>query len=141
MLDFIWKDGKNYRWEEKNDSKEFLETRKTRVGLIVELTVAENRLKGKTRFQIMGLVAEDQKDLDAIKKYHKILDSQAGTTPFGEIYGGWIMPVAVRASSGHTKEIQIPLEPTKIFKRLDLRTAVGLQGAYHVTSPSRINLK
>ena len=86
MLDFIWKDGKNYRWEEKNDRKEFLETRKTRIGLIVELTVAENRLKGKTRFQIMGLVAEDQKDLDAIKKYHKIPDSQAGTTPFGETY-------------------------------------------------------
>ena len=48
------------------------------------------------------------------------------------------MPIAVRASSGHTKEIQIPLEPTKIFKRLDLRAAVELQGAYHVTSPTRL---
>ena len=37
---------------------------------------------------------------------------------------------------GGTKEIQIPLEPTKIFKRLDLRTAVELQGAYQ--SPTRL---
>ena len=113
-------------------------TRKERIGLIVELTVAECWLKGKTRFQLMGIVAKDQNELDAIRQHYSIPDAQAGTSPFGDTYGGWIMPIAVRASSGHTKEIQIPLEPTKIFKRLDLRTAVELQGAYHVTSPTRL---
>ena len=44
----------------------------------------------------------------------------------------------IRASSGHSKDIEVPLEPTKIFKRLDLKTAIGLKGAYHVTSPSRL---
>ena len=51
---------------------------------------------------------------------------------------GWVMPIAVRASSGHSKDIEVPLEPTKIFKRLDLKTAIELKGAYHVTSPSRL---
>ena len=37
-----------------------------------------------------------------------------------------------------SKDIEVPLEPTKIFKRLDLKTAIGLKGAYHVTSPSRL---
>ena len=50
------------------------------------------------------------------------------------------MPVAVRASSGHSKDARIPMEPTRILKKFDLRTAVGLQGAYHVTSPQRLGI-
>ncbi|MCV6576684.1 MAG: hypothetical protein OIF58_13200, partial [Cohaesibacter sp.] len=119
-LDFIWKDDRYYRWEEEHDRRNFLVTRKERIGLIVELTVAEYRLKGKTRFQIMGLVAEDQGDLDAIVHQYKIPKPQTGTNPFEELYGGWIMPVAVRATSGHSKDIQIPLEPASVFKTLDL---------------------
>ena len=137
-LDYVWRDGRRYRWEEDNDREQFLITRKERIGLIVELTVAECWLKGKTRFQLMGIVAKDQNELDAIRQHYSIPGAQAGTSPFGDTYSGWIMPIAVRASSGHTKEIQVPLEPTKIFKRLDLRTAVELQGAYHVTSPTRL---
>lgn len=53
QLDFIWNDRRDYRWESMNDRRRFLLTRQARIGLIVELTVAENRLKGKTRFQII----------------------------------------------------------------------------------------
>lgn len=127
--DYIWRDKRYYDWEEKNDYASFLETRRSRIGVIVELTVAESRQKGKTRFQIMGLMAENQGDLDAIIRHHDINPPTAGTTPFGETYGGWVMPIAVRATKKHSKEIAIPLDPTRLFKRLDLRMALGLQGA------------
>ena len=104
----------------------------------MELTVAECWLKGKTRFQLLGIVANNQEELDTIRKQYSIPNPQVETSPFGETYGGWVMPIAIRASSGHSKDIEVPLEPTKIFKRLDLKTAIGLKGAYHVTSPSRL---
>lgn len=44
----------------------------------------ESRLKGKTRFQIMGITAEGQKDLNAIIRQHDIKAPTTGTTPFGE---------------------------------------------------------
>ena len=47
-LDYVWRDGRYYRWEQNNDRGQFLITRKERIGLIVELTVAECWLKGKT---------------------------------------------------------------------------------------------
>ena len=40
-LDFIWKDNRYYRHEEEHNWRNFLVTRKERIGLIVELTVAE----------------------------------------------------------------------------------------------------
>ena len=137
-LDYLWRDGRSYRWEEENNRERFLITRRDRIGLIVELTVAECWLKGKTRFQLMGIVANNQEELNAIRKHYSIPDPQAGTSPLGETHGRWVMPIAVRASSGHSKDIEVPLEPTKIFKRLDLKTAVELKGAYHVTSPTRL---
>ena len=104
----------------------------------MELTVAECWLKGKTRFQLLGIVANNQEELDSVRKQYSIPNPQVEISPFGETYGGWVMPIAIRASSGHSKDIEVPLEPTKIFKRLDLKTAIGLKGAYHVTSPSRL---
>ena len=137
-LDYLWRDGRSYQWEQENNRERFLITRKERIGLIVELTVAECWLKGKTRFQLLGIVASNQEELDTIRKQYSIPNPQVETSPFGETYGGWVMPLAIRASSGHSKDIEVPLEPTKIFKRLDLKTAIGLKGAYHVTSPSRL---
>ena len=137
-LDYLWKDGRGYRWEQENNRERFLITRRERIGLIVELTVAECCLKGKTRFQLLGIVANNQEELDTIRKQYSIPNPQVETSPFGEAYGGWVMPIAIRASSGHSKDIEVPLEPTKIFKRLDLKTAIELKGAYHVTSPSRL---
>ena len=137
-LDYLWRDGRSYQWEQENNRERFLITRKERIGLIVELTVAECWLKGKTRFQLLGIVASNQEELDTIRKQYSIPNPQVETSPFGETYGGWVMPIAIRASSGHSKDIEVPLEPTKIFKRLDLKTAIGLKGAYHVTSPSRL---
>ena len=137
-LDYLWRDGRGYQWEQENNRERFLITRRERIGLIVELTVAECWLKGKTRFQLLGIVANDQEELDTIRKQYSIPNPQVETSPFGETYGGWVMPIAIRASSGHSKDIEVPLEPTKIFKRLDLKTAIGLKGAYHVTSPSRL---
>ena len=137
-LDYLWRDGRGYRWEQENNRERFLVTRRDRIGLIVELTVAECWLKGKTRFQLLGIVANDQEELNAIRKQYSIPNPQVETSPFGETYGGWVMPIAIRASSGHSKDIEVPLEPTKIFKRLDLKTAIELKGAYHVTSPSRL---
>ena len=137
-LDYLWRDGRGYQWEQENNRERFLITRKERIGLIVELTVAECWLKGKTRFQLLGIVASNQEELDTIRKQYSIPNPQVETSPFGETYGGWVMPIAIRASSGHSKDIEVPLEPTKIFKRLDLKTAIGLKGAYHVTSPSRL---
>ena len=137
-LDYLWKDGRGYRWEQENNRERFLITRRERIGLIVELTVAECWLKGKTRFQLLGIVANNQEELDTIRKQYSIPNPRVETSPFGETYGGWVMPIAIRASSGHSKDIEVPLEPTKIFKRLDLKTAIELKGAYHVTSPSRL---
>ena len=137
-LDYLWRDGRGYQWEQENNRERFLITRRERIGLIVELTVAECWLKGKTRFQLLGIVANNQEELDTIRKQYSIPNPQVETSPFGETYGGWVMPIAIRASSGHSKDIEVPLEPTKIFKRLDLKTAIGLKGAYHVTSPSRL---
>ena len=137
-IDFIWKDWRRYHWESANNRAMFLETRKMRIGLIVELTVAEYRYKGKARFQVMGLKASDQGDARAIAKHHKFSTQSSGESCLDDPYNGWIMPVAVRASSGHSKDIRVPLDHTRLFKRLDLRTAVGLQGAYHVTSPSNL---
>ena len=137
-LDYLWKDNRKYRWEEENNRERFLITRRDRIGLIVELTVAECWLQGKTRFQLLGIVANDQEELSAIRRQYSIPDPQIAASVFDEAYSGWVMPIAVRASSGHSKDIEVPLEPTKIFKRLDLKTAIELKGAYDVTSPSRL---
>lgn len=137
-IDFIWKDWGRYEPEKRNDKAKFLETRNSRIGLIVELTVAESRQQGKRRFQIMGLKANDQGDIKEISKHLQFSPPTAGKSPFGDPYNGWIMPVAVRATSGHSKYGFITLDPVRLFKRLDLRTAVRLQGAYHVTSPSNL---
>lgn len=48
------------------------------------------------------------------------------TSPFEDPYNGWVMPVAVRATSGHSKDMSIPLDPMRLFKRLDLIASTEL---------------
>lgn len=92
--------------------------------------------QGKSRFQILGLKAANQQDLTDIINAYKIQPPTPADDPLGEEYNGWIMPVAVRVTSGHSSDIRIPLDPFMMMRRLDLRTALKLQGGYHVTSPS-----
>ena len=109
--------------------------KKSRIGLIVDLTLAEYRVKGKSRFQILGLRAEDEKSLNDIIQEHRIDPLRKGEDPLGTVYNGWIMPVAIRATSGHSdKKMKFELDPYMMMHRLDLRTALALQGGYHVTS-------
>ena len=88
-LDFIWKDRRSYEWEERKNYARFLDTRNSRISVIIERTVAESRLKGKTRFQIMGLKAEDQADIDEIIRHHRFEPPTAMTSPFEDPYNGW----------------------------------------------------
>ena len=61
-----------------------------------------------------------------------------GTDLLGAPYFGWIMPIAVRATSGHSDNIRVDLKPELIMRRLTLKTAWKLQGAFHVTSPTHL---
>ena len=90
-LDYLWKDNRKYRWEEENNRERFLITRRDRIGLIVELTVAECWLQGKTRFQLLGIVANDQEELNAIRRQYSIPDPQDAASVFDEAYSGWVM--------------------------------------------------
>ena len=47
--------------------------------------------------------------------------------------------MAIRATSGHSdKKMKFEIDPYMMMHRLDLRTALDLQGGYHVTSPSNL---
>ena len=47
--------------------------------------------------------------------------------------------MAIRATSGQSdKKMKFELDPYMMMHRLDLRTALALQGGYHVTSPSNL---
>ena len=48
------------------------------------------------------------------------------------------MPIAVRATSGHSVNLRVELKPELIMRKLTLKTAWLLKGAYHVTSPSHL---
>ena len=48
------------------------------------------------------------------------------------------MPIAVRATSGHSVNLRVDLKPELIMRKLTLKTAWTLKGAYHVTSPSHL---
>lgn len=74
-----------------------------------------------TRFQILGLRAKDQQELTDIVNAYKIKPPTPGVDPLDEPYYGWIMPVAVRATSGHSYDVKIPLDPLMMMRRLDLK--------------------
>ena len=147
--DFLWCDGCDYLQAKReyylNNQQQYLEIKRRRTGLIVDLTVAESRKMGKCRFQILGLRVEDQNEFQKVKKEfakreERIREPPSGTGFMDNLYNGWIMPVAIRATSGHSylykREVGITLDPMAMMRRLDMKTAMRLQGAYHVTSPS-----
>ncbi len=143
--DFLWYDGCEYLRAKRYNHNQYLEIKRRRIGLIVDLAVAESRRMGKCRFQILGLRAEDQDEFEKVKEEfekwkQRIREPPSGADFMDELYNGWIMPVAVRATSGHSylrkHEVGITLDPMAVMRRLDMKTAMKLQGAYHVTSPS-----
>ena len=137
--DYLWHDKLRYWNAKRYNTGEANRIKKSRIGLIVDLTLAEYRKKGKSRFQILGLKAEDQVILDDIIREHRIDPPKNDEDPLGAKYNGWIMPVAIRASSGHSdKKMRFELDPYMMMHRLDLRTALTLEGGYHVTSPTNL---
>ena len=138
-MDYLWHDHQRYKYAMRYNTGDAIRIKKSRIGLIVDLTLAEYRVKGKSRFQILGLRAEDEKSLNDIIQEHRIDPLRKGEDPLGTVYDGWIMPVAIRATSGQSdKKMKFELDPYMMMHRLDLRTALALQGGYHVTSPSNL---
>ena len=143
--DFLWYDGCDYGRARRHDQRQFIEIKRRRTGLIVDLAVAESRKWGKCRFQILGLRADSQEEFRAVKEEfqargYRVKEPPAGANINDGIYDGWILPVAVRATSGHSykrkNEVGITLDPMAMMRKLDMNTAMKLEGAYHVTSPS-----
>ena len=135
-IDFIWGDEENYDQAKRNDHDRYHRIKQRRTATIVKLTIAECELKGKRRFQLLSLQAKDEAQIGALGEKYQITKPEPGVNFMDEDYKGWIMPIAVRATCGHTSGIGIPLDPDTMMKRLDLKTAEKLMGAYHVTSPS-----
>ena len=108
------------------------------MGWIVDLTIAESNYKGKVRFQIQALRATSQDEVVDIVNQKFIPPPIPGTDLLAPPYFGWIMPIAVRATSGHSDHIRVVLKPELIMRRLTLKTAWRLKGAFHVTSPTHL---
>ena len=105
--DFLWYDGCDYGRARRHDQRQFIEIKRRRTGLIVDLAVAESRKWGKCRFQILGLRADSQEEFRAVKEEfqargYRVKEPPAGANINDGIYDGWILPVAVRATSGHS---------------------------------------
>ena len=116
-------------------------SRGTEPDLIVDLTVAESRTRRKCTFSDPsdpGIKAQKSTgaELTDIVNTYRIDPPLPGVRPLEEPFSGWIMPVAVKATSRHSYGIRVPLDPIMMMRRLDLRTALKLKGAYHVTSPT-----
>ena len=137
QYDNIWHDGYDYCGAIRDNDRIKANTiRKQRVGWIVDLTVAESNYKGKVRFQIQALRATCQDDVVNIVNQKIIPPPIPGTDMLAPPYFGWIMPIAVRATSGC--EPRVDLKPELIMRRLTLKTAWKLKGAFHVTSPTHL---
>ena len=136
QYDNIWHDGHNFCQALDDNNKILANTiRKQRVGWIVDLAVTESDHKGKVRFQIQALRANSTAELVKIVDQKIIQPPLPGTDVLGPAYFGWIMPIAVRATSGHSVNLRVELKPELIMRKLTLKTAWLLKGAYHVTSP------
>ena len=136
QIDYLWRDHENYSKELALNPQNAVRIKKARIGLVVNLTLAEYRIKGKSRFQILGLKADDEQSLNRIISEYDIKRPTPYDKPLGDEYDGWIMPIAMRATSGHSEGMRFQLDPYMMMRRLDLKTALRLQGGYHVTSPS-----
>ncbi len=135
-IDFIWGDDQNYDQAKRRDHDLYHRIKQDRTATIIKLTIAECETRGKRRFQLLSLQAKNEEEIHALSAKYQIKKPSPGTDFMDEEYKGWIMPIAVRATCGHTKDIGIPLDPNTMMKRLDLKAAEKLKGAYHVTSPA-----
>ena len=139
QIDSIWRDGNRYERAMGRNPSEAIRIKKSKVAQIVDLTIAERRQRGKSRLQILGLRADDERSLTDMIVLYGIKPPSPEEKPLGPTYNGWIMPVAIRATSGHSDErMQFELDPYMMMNRLDLKTALELQGGYHVTSPANL---
>ena len=139
QYDNIWHDGHNFCQALDDDNKILANTiRLQRVGWIVDLAVTESSSRGKVRFQIQALRATSNDDIIKLVDQKIMQPPLPGTNVLGPPYFGWIMPIAVRATSGHSVNLRIDLKPELIMRKLTLKTAWTLKGAYHVTSPTHL---
>ncbi len=139
LIDGIWHDGEKYDHNKSRNPNYAMKIAAKRTGWIVSLTVGEARTKGKNRFQILSLRATDNEEvIQAIKQY-EITPPLPGDDVVKN-YDGWLMPIAVRATSGHSMDnsSMVPINPYSFIRRLDLKSALQLQGAFHVTSPQNL---
>ena len=137
-IDYIWGDNKNYERAKRHEHDQYHRIKQSRTTTIVVLTIAECEKNGKRRFQLLSLQAKDEDQITALAKKYQIIKPAPGVNFMDEEYKGWIMPVAVRATCGHSKGVSVPVDPNTMMKRLDLKAAEKLMGAYHVTSPSNL---
>ena len=139
QYDHIWHDGHNFCRALDDDNKVLANTiRLQRVGWIVDLAVTESSGKGKVRFQIQALRATSHEEVIKLVDSQVIKPPIPGINILGPPFFGWIMPIAVRETSGHSVNLRVELKPELIMRKLTLKTAWTLTGAYHVTSPSNL---
>ena len=100
--------------------------------------MTESSGKGKVRFQIQALRATSHEEVIKLVDNKIIKPPIPGINILGPPFFGWIMPIAVRATSGHSVNLRVELKPELIMRKLTLKTAWTLKGAYHVTSPSHL---
>ena len=99
-LDHLWKDDEDHENAPSRNPAYAKRIKRARTALIVDLTLAEYREKGKSRFQILGLKADEQQSLRDIINAYKVRPPTPADDPLGE--DGWGMPVTIRATSGHS---------------------------------------
>jgi len=112
QIDYLWRDHENYS--------------------------RELALRPQNAARILGLKADDEQSLGRIISELNIKRPTPYDKPLGDEYDGWIMitPIAIRATRGHSEGMRFQLDPYMMMRRLDLRTALRIEGGYHVTSPS-----
>ena len=127
QYDNIWHDGDDYCGAIRDNDRIRANTiRKQRVGWIVDLTVAENKYKGQVRFQIQALKATCQEDVINIVNQEIIPPPIPGTELLAPPYFGWIVPIAVRATSGHSVHIRVDLKPEE---KIDFEDRLEIEGS------------
>ena len=70
---------------------------------------------------------------------YRVKDPPERTNINDGVYDGWILPVAVRATSGHSykrkNEVGITLDPTAMMRKLDMNTAMKIRRSLSCNVP------
>lgn len=75
----------------------------------MDLTVSESSYKEKVRFQIQALRATSPEEVIDLVNNKVIPPPLPGTDVLEAPYFGWTIPIAVRATSGHSDQIRVIL--------------------------------